>query len=205
VQADVTGKAAHASWPRDGINAATEAARFVAKLDDVPLGTHPSLSGSQCVLSFQSGSEQYVMTVPEQAQLLITRHLVPGESQESVLAQMRTLVDELRSPARFQFSVTPPYHPSWEIAADHPFVEHFARAYAAETDHAPQFGYQGFGDANLFSGALGIPTIQFGARGAHFHEADEWVEFPSIAAATRVILRVALDVLASDVGGAGKP
>ena len=53
-QDDVAGKAAHASWPWDGINAATEAARLVARLDEIPLLEHPRMRGSRCVLSFTS-------------------------------------------------------------------------------------------------------------------------------------------------------
>src|SRR5918993_1513878 len=43
VRIDVTGKAAHASWTWEGINAATEAARLVARLDDIPLLEHPHM------------------------------------------------------------------------------------------------------------------------------------------------------------------
>ena len=71
----------------------------------------------------------------------------------------------------------------------------FTQAYAAEAGHDPVWGYTGFGDANLFSGELGIPTIQFGPHGANFHQADEWVDVPSIAATVRVLLRLAVDVL----------
>jgi acetylornithine deacetylase/succinyl-diaminopimelate desuccinylase-like protein len=108
VEVDVKGKAAHVSWPQEGVNAAVEAARSVARLDTLPFGTHPKLTGSQCVLSFLSGNEQYVITVPEHARLIITRHLVPGESQEHVLDQMRTLAEDLDSPAVFTFSIAPP-------------------------------------------------------------------------------------------------
>jgi succinyl-diaminopimelate desuccinylase len=196
VQADVIGKATHASWPQAGINAAVEAARFVARLEELPIGTHPKLSGSQSVLSLLSGSEQYVITVPEHARILINRHIVPGESRDHVLDQMRALVAELDSPATFELTVADPYYPSWEIAEDHPLVERFTLAYTAEAGHEPPYGYRGFGDANLFSGELGIPTIQFGAFGGNFHEANEWVSIPSIASAARVLIRVALDFMA---------
>ena len=33
--------------------------------------------------------------------------------------------------------------------------------------------------------------------GGNFHQADEWVDLPSIAAAVRVLLRLALDVLSA--------
>ncbi|MDP9472868.1 MAG: M20/M25/M40 family metallo-hydrolase, partial [Chloroflexota bacterium] len=61
--------------------------------------------------------------------------------------------------------------------------------------HDPDWGYTGFGDANLFAGELGIPTVQFGPHGANFHQADEWIDVPSIGATVRVLLRLALDVL----------
>jgi acetylornithine deacetylase/succinyl-diaminopimelate desuccinylase-like protein len=195
VRADVTGKAAHATWPHEGINAAVEAARLVTRLDELPLGQHPRMTATQCVLSLHSGSDQYVITVPERARLTINRHIVPGETGESVLAEMRALADSLDSPARFDFALDPPYYPPWEIAPDHPLVRRFARAYEAETGRAPRYGYLGFGDANLFSAELGVPTIQFGPYGGNFHQADEWVDLPSIAAAVRVLLRLALDVL----------
>ncbi|MEP7198276.1 MAG: M20/M25/M40 family metallo-hydrolase [Chloroflexota bacterium] len=195
VRADVTGKAAHATWPHEGINAATEAARFVAQLDAMPLGQHPRLKSSQCVLSFHSGSEQYVVTVPEKARVSINRHIVPGETGDSVLAEMDALAQSLQSPARFTFAIDPPYYPPWEMATDHPFVQAFARAYQSEAGRSPDFGFAGFGDANLFCGERGIPTIHFGPRGDKFHQADEWVDVTSIAATVRVYLRLALDIL----------
>lgn len=197
VRADVTGKAAHATWPAAGINAAVETARFAARLDELPLGDHPHLAASQSLLAFHSGGDRYVVTVPEHARLLINRHTVPGEDAEAVVAQYRALADGLGSPADFAFALNPPRYPPWEIAADHPFVARFAHAYAAEAGHPPAFGYRGYGDANLFAGEAGIPTVQFGPLGANFHAADEWVDVPSVAAATRVLLRLALSTLAT--------
>ncbi|MDQ4100088.1 MAG: M20/M25/M40 family metallo-hydrolase [Chloroflexota bacterium] len=196
VRMDVTGKATHATWPEGGINAAVEAARFVARLHEVPPTTHPRIAASQSVLSFHSGSEQYVITVPEHARVLINRHLVPGEKGEHVLAQMRALAASLDSPARFDFTIDPPYYPPWETDVDHPLTDCLARAYEAEAGHPPRFGYRMFGDANLFSAEAGIPTVQIGPDGGAFHEADEWVSIASIAATTRVLLRLATDLLA---------
>lgn len=192
---DVTGKATHASWPERGVNAAVEAARFVARLGELPLGQHPRLTASQAVLSLHSGSQQYVITVPEAARCLINRMIVPGEDGDGVLAQLRGLAAALDSPARFEFAIDPPYYPPWEVAADDPFVARFAAAYAAETGAAPDFGYTGFGDANLFAHDLGIPTVHFGPRGGNFHEADEWVDLTTIPATTRIILRLATAML----------
>lgn len=192
VKAEVTGKAAHATWPAEGINAATEAARFAAKLDDMPLGEHPRLAASQCLLTFLSGSAQYVITVPEKASLVINRHIVPGETGDSVLTQMRDLADSLGSPATFEFAIAPPYYPPWEIDPGHPFVRLFEGAYQEETGSTPEYSYRGFGDANLFAADLGVPTVQFGPHGSNFHQANEWVDVPSIGGTVRVLIRTAL-------------
>jgi acetylornithine deacetylase/succinyl-diaminopimelate desuccinylase-like protein len=196
VKIDVTGKAAHASWPWEGINAATEAARLVARLDEIPLLEHPRLRGSRCVLSFTSGNDQYVITVPEKARVILNCMIVASESSASVLAEVQTLIDDLASPAQFELTIDPPYYPPWETDTDHPLALALARAYQAEAGHAPDWGYSGFGDMNLFSEEAGITTVMIGPRGDNFHQADEWVDVPSIAATSRLLVRMALDLLA---------
>jgi acetylornithine deacetylase/succinyl-diaminopimelate desuccinylase-like protein len=196
VRGEVTGKSSHASMPDQGINAAEEAARLIAQLAAMPLGQHPRMSSSQAVLSLHSGNAQYVITVPERATFTINRHTVPGETAETILAEMRALADALDSPATFAFAIDPPYYPAWELDADNPFAAHFARAYAAEIGHAPTWGYaRHVADANYFAADLGIPTLQFGPHGYGFHQCDEWVDLPSIATTIRVILRLATDIL----------
>jgi acetylornithine deacetylase/succinyl-diaminopimelate desuccinylase-like protein len=198
VRGDVTGKAAHGQHPEDGINAAVEAARFLAKVDEIRLGERPPFVPSQCVLSFHSGNDQYVITVPEKARFTINRHIVPGETGESVLEGMRALAATLHSPATFAFFIDPPYYPPWEIAPDHPYVRQVAAAFRAETGQPPEMDYMsGLADANYFATDLGIPTVVFGPTGANYHMADEWVDIPSIGATARVLIRLALDVLNS--------
>jgi acetylornithine deacetylase/succinyl-diaminopimelate desuccinylase-like protein len=185
VRGEVTGKSSHASMPDEGINAAEEGARLVARM-----------RSSQAVLSLHSGNAQYVITVPERATFTINRHTVPGETAETILAEMRALADTLDSPASFDFAIDPPYYPAWELDAQNPFAQDFARAYAADFGHAPEWGYaRHVADANYFSADLGIPTLQFGPHGYGFHQCDEWVDLPSIATTIRVILRLATDIL----------
>jgi acetylornithine deacetylase/succinyl-diaminopimelate desuccinylase-like protein len=192
---DVTGKASHASWPWEGINAATEAARLVARLDELPIREHPLMRGSRAVLNFSSGNDQYVITVPERARVILNRMIVAGESSEDVVAEVQGLIDELDSPATFEISVDPPYYPPWETSAEHPLAQAVARAYRTETGRDPNWSYAGFGDMNLFSEEAGIPTVMIGPAGHRYHQADEWVDVPSISAATRLLVRVAHDLL----------
>lgn len=193
VRVDVTGKAAHGSWPADGVNAAIEAAKLVARLDELPLGQHPRVMATQTVLSMHSGSEQYVLTLPETARVLINRHPVPGEPADGVIQQLRALIDDLDSPAHFELTIDPPFYPPWETDPALPFVQLFARAYEAELDEAPALLHnQGIADTNYFGADLGIPSVQFGPRGANFHQADEWVDVESIGVVIRILLRTAV-------------
>jgi succinyl-diaminopimelate desuccinylase len=197
VRVEVTGKAGHASWPESGINAAVEGARLLARLDELAIPTHPRMTGSQSVLSYHAGSEQYVITIPEKATAVINRMIVPGETRQGVREQVEALAAELDSPARFEVAIDPPFYPPWETPVEHPFVERFTAAYEREIGERPAWEYGGFGDANLFSTEAGIPTIQFGPRGGDYHQANEWVDIPSIATATRVLLRTALTLMPS--------
>ena len=194
---EVRGRAAHAAWPATGVNAVVEAARFVAGLDGLPLGDHPRLTASRCVLGLHGGNQQYVITVPEHARVVLNRMIVPGESAATVATELQDLVARLASPAAFEVVIDPPFYPPWETDPDHPLARRFALAYAAETGASPDWAYTGFGDANLFAGEADIPTIQFGPHGANFHQADEWVDVPSIGATIRVLLRLAIDLMPS--------
>ncbi len=195
VRVDVHGKGAHASWPERGINAAEEAAKFVARLGEMELPSHPRIRSSQTVLSSISGFTQYVITVPDKASVLINRHTVPGETEESVIASYGALADSLGSEARFEFSIDPPRYPSWETPADAHIAQVFSAAYERGTGKPPAFAWTGYGDMNLFSTDAGIPTVMFGARGGGYHEADEWVDLPSIAKTVDILLDTTRNLL----------
>lgn len=196
IRVDITGRGAHASLPHLGINAAVEASRFVAQLDDVPLRNHPRITPVQSVLQFHSGPTVYEsIVVPDKARVLINWHTVPGETAEDVIERLQDLVRSIDSPAKFEFSIDPPYYPAWETPVDAPLVSVFGDAYAAEAGKLPEYGYTGYGDMNLFSSDAGIPTVMFGPLGGNYHEAEEWVDLPSIGATTRVLLRMTCALL----------
>jgi acetylornithine deacetylase/succinyl-diaminopimelate desuccinylase-like protein len=198
VRVDVTGKAAHGFYPWEGVNAAIELARFVAQVcDAVPPGAHPRLPSSQTVLSFHSGSTQYVITLPEHAQALITRQIVPGETADTVVAQLRAFAESLASPARFAFTIEPPFYPPFEFdAPEHPLSQAFVAASRSVFGTAVPFGYTvGVSDANLFSGEAGMPCFFYGPLAGDFHQCTEWVDLSSLAPCAEVILRTALAML----------
>lgn len=201
IRVTATGRAAHGFTPWEGVNAAIELARFVAQVGEaVPTGQHPRIPSSQTILSFQSGSAQYVITLPETATALLTRQIVPGETAEAIVAQLRAFADSLSSPATFSFSVEPPYYPPFEFdTAGHPFAKAFAAA-SAEVLGAPvPLAYTvGVSDANLIDGQAGIPCIMYGPHGGDFHQCTEWVDLSSLAPCAEVVLGTALRLLQAE-------
>ncbi len=197
IRIDTIGKAAHGFMPHEGVNAAIELARFVAQVcEAAPTGQHPRIPSSQTILAFNSGSAQYVITLPEHARALLTRQIVPGETAATVVAQLRAFADSLASPATFTFTVDPPFYPSFELDAAHPFAQTFAQASAAVLGAPVPFGYSaGVSDANIFSGEAGIPSLFFGPRAGDFHQCTEWVDLTSIAPCADVVLATALAML----------
>ncbi len=198
IRARATGKAAHGFYPWQGINAAIELARFIAQVcDAVPPLHHPRIPSSQTVLSFHSGSAQYVITLPEQAEALITRQIVPGETAEQVVEKLQDFANSLQSPAHFTFAVEPPYYPSFEFAEpDHRFTRAFCTASQQVLGAAVPFGYvPGVSDANLFNGQAGIPCFYWGPRCGNFHQCQEWVDLATIAPCASVIAETARQFL----------
>src|SRR5262249_51574227 len=130
--------------------------------------------------------------------VLLNRMIVPGEDEDSVLAAIRALVDDLDSPAEFSLHLDPPYYPPWETSPEHPLAVVVARACVEERSHGPEWGDARFGGMNLSSVEAGIPRVMLGPRGARFHEADEWVDVPSIGATAHLLVRVASDLLPAE-------
>jgi len=196
VRADVIGKAAHGFMPWQGINAASEAARFVVQVDGLPLGVHDRIPSSQSILSFLSGSAQYVVTIPERAEVLVSRQIVPGENKAEVMAQMDAIVAGLNSPARIELTTPPPYYPPFEIAADHALVQALQVAFTQAHGRAGEYYYStGVSDANLFAELAHIPTVLHGPTGANFHQCNEWVDLPSIVRCCGVFTQTILMLL----------
>lgn len=131
-------------------------------------------------LSRHGDREQYVLNASKRALLTLNLHMVPGETDESVLRrapERTTTVDS----AAFDFCI--------------PALGGAFRAYAAATDNGPHAGYTGFGDANLFACRLGLLTVHFGRRGVNFYQSDEWSGIPTIVGTVRILLRLALALL----------
>ncbi|MCO8254893.1 M20 family metallopeptidase [Haladaptatus sp. AB618] len=188
----VTGTAAHGSQPDMGVNAALDAARLATAFEGLELGQHPKLgSGSVCLLSIEGGGEP--LSVPNRCVMEIDRHVVPGETAESVLADAEQLVAslDLESDVDVSLRGTPEpdmYFQPYVTDENDPLVRPFFESIRTLFDADPDVGYfSSIGDFNHLGGRAGIPTVIVGPSGANVHGTGEYVQLDGVVETAQVV------------------
>lgn len=188
----IHGKATHAATPEKGVNALEDAARVILAIKDMPRVQDEKLGNSvPCVID--AGTEGSACSVPDHAFVEVFHHCVRGETLETIRKEVTSALDEagLAGTYEIEFRAEPGY------GSDGGFVPYcidennkylISLSASAEKICGRKVSYscfQSIGDFNHIGGLLGIPTVLFGAEGANFHAADEYVllhEVPEIAA-----------------------
>lgn len=107
--------------------------------------------------------------------------------QEALLLMARQ-DPAFRADVRFLFSRAP-----MEVAQSAPVVQALARAFEGSTGRRATFGgMSAWMDSSLLS-AAGIPSVVLGPTGEGLHGESEWVDLPSVFAASEVALRLISD------------
>lgn len=191
----VQGRSSHAlTRPHQGINAIDDAARIVAALGDLPLGDHPLLGRATCsVLKIDGGYREYAVVVPERCEVVVTRLLVPGETVDLAVAQLRALIDSLRLRSSVAIHTPPPAYQPFIMDPEAPAFKAFRRAYTRVHGMPPALaGLLSIADNNVYVAEGGIPTIACGPSGGGLHEADEYVEIASLEPCVAVLMETAV-------------
>lgn len=187
----VQGKTSHAlAHPERGINAVEDAARIVAALDRLPLGSHPVLGRmNYSTLKIDGGYREYSVVVPERCEVIVTRLLAPGETRQGAVAELEALVAELALGSTVTVEAAPPSYEPFQIDPGHPGMQAFEAAYRVRLGRDPSLGgLLGITDANIYQGEGGIPTVIFGPKGLGLHEKDEYVELDSLAPVVDILV-----------------
>ncbi len=196
----VKGKSAHGATPEKGINAVEDAARIInAVSDNLDLGEHPLLGkGTMCITNLKGG-EKYLL-VPEEASFTIYRHTVEGDADQA-LREVTEIVDSLDLESEVDIKLRDLPHPDayflpWTIKEDTPLVQSLKQGSRDLLGKEMQTTYfRSESDANHIAPRLKIPTVLFGADGANFHAADEYVEIDTMVDSTRIMLYTVMDLL----------
>jgi succinyl-diaminopimelate desuccinylase len=183
------GKAAHGARPELGRNAVHEMARVVDLLETeyarrLKKKRHPLLGTATVnVGSIQGGTQPNI--VPDRCVISVDRRTIPGETDASVIREIRSLLQKRKLKATVHDDKMGA--PCWpmETRADLPLVRTFMNV----TKQRAPLGVHYFSDASVFARA-GTPAVLFGPGDiAQAHTVDEWISLRSLARATAVLTK----------------
>ena len=174
------GKSAHGARPETGENAISCASELIKNIGEISLKTDEKMGkGSVTPLKIEGGGE--FLSVPELCRVVIDRHVVPGEDRNSVIGEVRTLLDSLKIPCDAGIGWHPrptPFLEAYEFSPEEERIRHFAGMYREKYgDFRPIYG-KSVGDYNLF--AKKMPVVVYGPKGANWHSANEYVYIDSV-------------------------
>lgn len=199
LEVETIGKAAHGSRPDLGVDAIVKMGKVLTEMDQLDQRlrsnpTHPLLgSGSLHASLIQGGQE--LSSYPERCLLSLERRTLPGETPESVEAELLEIVQRLeqsdsslRAIVRRGLDRAP-----LETREDADIVQSLqAAAVKVQNQPLPISGVQFWTDAAVLS-AAGIPAVLFGPSGSGAHAVEEWVDLDSVRTCAEIYLATAMD------------
>ena len=178
---ELFGKKTHGSRPEEGVNAVAEMSRVLDVLDEIQLGSHDKLGkASLAPLKIRGGGDS--LSVPDYCNLLVDRHIVPGEEREDVMRAFEEKIGSLGLRCRVKISWmkrSTPFLEPYVMSRKNEQVKRFAQVHKDHFGRQPEFKYaSGPGDYNVF--ATKMPTLVLGPAGGDWHRPDEYVEIESL-------------------------
>ncbi len=196
VQLEAIGKPAHSSSPHLGDNAVHRMIPAVMAIENISFPSDPLLGPALMVLT-DIISEPYPghSVIPSRCVVTYDRRLLPGETEASVLAELRTMPElagiNVSIAAGEHTTYTgstltgPKFFPAWKLGPDHSLVQAALTGLRASGLNPSLGAYRFCTNAAYSAGRAGIPTIGFGpSTEAHAHIADEYIELDQLFAAT---------------------
>jgi acetylornithine deacetylase/succinyl-diaminopimelate desuccinylase-like protein len=204
VRVEIHGKACHAGNPDDGANAIYGAAAVVAEIErlhaELATAPHPLLGpATWSVGQIHGGTGGSI--VPAECVMVADRRLLPGESTDAVLDDLRRRVAGLGlAERRLTVDLAMPMEmPAFQTPAD----SELARATDAALADAggpglPLGGWTAACDGGYVARDLGVPVVVLGPGSAttQAHRADESVAISELLVAARAYALTAMRLLA---------
>jgi len=194
-----SGVAAHASAPERGKNAVYEMARIISEIERLndTLRIDPFLGKGTIVVSKISSVTPSVNAVPDRCEVHIDRRLTAGETRESALDEIATMLDRIGVAAEIieleydESSYTgvrypaEKYFPVWVLDEHHPIVDAAAETYRRVFFDEPTISHWDFStNGTVITGIYGIPAIGFGPGDEKYaHAPNEKVAISDLIAA----------------------
>jgi putative selenium metabolism hydrolase len=211
MSATFKGKSAHAAMPRLGDNPLYRAAPFIegveAMLSSLP--DHPFVGPGTIAVTNVTVNTPSLNAVPAEAQVYLDRRVTLGETEDEVLAQVRSLpgadtatveipMYEEPSYTGFVFPVSKVF-PAWALEPGHPLLQAATAGFKAVYDREPEIGKWEFSTNGIYwMGKANIPSIGFGPGDEQYaHTVLDQVPSREVIDATRFY--AALPLFLSDL------
>jgi acetylornithine deacetylase/succinyl-diaminopimelate desuccinylase-like protein len=173
------GRASHTAAARvTGINAIAKAAKGVLALEEHLEQFHPSIGHPVISVNMISGGVAHNV-VPGSCTISIDRRLIPGETIESVVADITAKFDAIAAEDpdfRYELDINPDnsYIPANITPEDSPLVQAFQESVRRVLGKEPEFFVQwaGMTDGRFYR-QHNIDTVGMGPRGEGAHGANE--------------------------------
>ena len=161
-----------------GQTALISGGRLAAAIEALPTLQHPHLNHGTWCVRYMEGGNPGTLVVPEKCYLFVDRHVVPGETDETCIAQILGAAEELGLAGKVDVRLKPrnsPYMQSFALAEEHPLVRTLQEEFRAVTGKELPCAYDAsVCDSNILAVVLGIPTVTFGPAGGNMHGDDEY-------------------------------
>jgi len=201
----VHGRTAHGALPWEGANAIEAMAEIIVALRRqywpvVATRTNPYFHPSSASVNMFSGGVKGNV-VPDRAEIVIDRRLVPGEDPETVREEMAAIAREAAAAIdgiRVEVDAPLAGGPASLLPAGSPLVQSMVRANQVLGLSTNLRGFSMATDGRFFA-RRGVPTIIYGPGDPRLaHVPDEWIGIDEILQATRAYALTALSLLSPD-------
>ncbi len=205
-QVEFRGKAAHPSSPK-GINAAVEAAKFVLECEKLQLESDEVLgSGSLYILDIETGGTP--CSVPDFAKVIVHRHIVTKENEESVLREAESLLKNAGVKCDYKINLRPApspesrYYKPYTICKDDIYADVMNFAVETVCGKPASIDYlDSIGNFNYFGTRLNTrdgsqpPALIIGPDGGNMHGADEYAVIPTVETTCDILFEFLIQMM----------
>ncbi len=196
LEVETMGTAAHGSRPDLGVDAIVKMGKVLVGLEELDRSlrarpSHRLLKSGSVHASLITGGQE-LSSYPDYCKLSIERRTIPGETQESVEAEIRGIFDHIATAdPNFKASVrTTLVREPFEVPEDELIVQVVRQQATAVLGRRPTIGSgTGWMDSALLT-AAGIPTVIFGPGGEGAHAVVEWADLDQLEQCSEVLLKV---------------
>ena len=214
VVVETYGKCAHSSNPKAGVNAVLCCFKLCGEIEKLPVVCHERLGqGILALTDIISSPYPGASVIPNKCRVTYDRRTVAGETPESVLAPIKSIIEKLSAEDE-SFSARAyiahgsetcytgeeisgeRFFPSWLMDEDSDFVKAAVAGVEKYGIKTALGSYSFCTNGSHYAGEAGIETIGFGPSQENLaHVKDEYIDISSLEAAAKGYVGIVEEVL----------